>query len=121
MKNIIKSLILLTVLTGVPLLAKQKQSSSRTRQIMGCDQAGTPNGATGTYNSKTHTATLSKKDELPAKYTNVHRYKKGRSKDTIKFAYYPRKSKYTSKRNNTSKKNASKNRVYLYGNRSMAL
>lgn len=108
MKNLIKSLVLITAFTSIPMLAKHKQSTTKTQTIMGCDQAGNSNGGTGTYNQRKHTASVTV-NSTTVQYNNVHRYK---GKNTMKFAYVkPKSKKSSSKRYNkrTTKK------TYLYG------
>lgn len=100
--------MLITAFTSIPMLAEHKQSSTKTQQILGCDQAGNPNGGTGTYRPRRHTATVTTKSTT-VEYKDVHRYQKGNN--TIKFAYLkPKSKKSKSKRShNTTRK------TYLYG------
>lgn len=114
MKNLIKSLVLITTFASMPISIVAKHTkTTRQQSIIGCDQSGKSNGMQGSYNRRNHTASLTGNDKTTVKYTNVSSRVSSRSKRSPKnktrFAYYQRRSGH--------KKNSSNKKTYLYGTR----
>lgn len=114
MKNLIKSLVLITAFASIPMsiLAKHTQTTKQ-QTIIGCDQSGKSNGMQGSYNRRNHTASLTAGDKTTIRYTNVSSRVSSRPKKSpknrVRFAYYQRRSKHKKNHHNTKR--------YLYGTR----